>query len=89
MKYLPLLALLLCAGCATTRQTPPPSVTTAKVIESLTDTQDILNDADKQNSEVARKIDRALTLAEKLDALLAEIEKESQPVSNKNVIKPE
>jgi len=89
MKYLPLLALLLCAGCATTRQTPPPSVTTAKVIESLTDTQDILNDADKQNSEVARKIDKALTLAEKLDALLAEIEKESQPVSNKNVIKPE
>ena len=89
MRYFLLLALLLSVGCTTTKQVTPPSVTTANVIESLTETQDILNDADEQNAQVARKINKALTLAEKLDALLAEIEKDSQPVSNKNIIKPQ
>jgi TolA-binding protein len=84
MKYILLMALLFCTGCATTKQAPPPSVSTAQVIESLSDTKEVLKEAGEQNTVVAQKIDKALTLAERLDALLEQIEKES----NKNVIKP-
>ena len=87
MKYL-LLALLLCAGCATTKQTPPPTVSTAQVIESLNDTKDVLKEAGDQNTVVAQKIDKALTLAERLDVLLKQIEEEAQQQANKNAIKP-
>ena len=76
--------LFVLAGCSTTKQAPPPSVSTAQVIESLTGTKEVLKEAGEQNTVVAQKIDKALTLAEKLDALLEQIEKES----NKNVIKP-
>lgn len=82
------LALLLCAGCTTTKPTPPPTVSTAQVIESLTDTKEVLVEAGEQNTAVAQKIDRALTLAERLDALLEQIEKEAAQQANKNVIKP-
>lgn len=88
MKYILLPALLFCAGCATKPITPPPSVSTAQVIESLTDTKEVLAEAGEQNTAVAQKIDRALTLAERLDALLEQIEKEAQQQANKNVIKP-
>lgn len=88
MKYILLLALLFCAGCATTKPTPPPTVSTALVIESLTDTKEVLTEAGEQNTSVAKKIDRALTLAEKLDALLEQIEKEAEQQANKNVVKP-
>lgn len=86
MHYILILLVLFCAGCATTKQTPPPTVSTAQVIESLTDTKEVLTEAGEQNTSVAKKIDKALTLAEKLDALLEQIEKES---ANKNIIKPE
>lgn len=88
MKYTLLLALLLCTGCATTKPTPPPTVSTAQVIESLTDTKEVLKEAGDQNTVVAQKIDRALTLAERLDVLLKQIEEEAQQQANKNVIKP-
>ena len=84
MHYILILLVLICAGCATTKQAPPPSVSTAQVIESLTGTKEVLKEAGEQNTVVAQKIDKALTLAERLDALLEQIEKES----NKNVIKP-
>ena len=88
MKHI-LILVLLCAGCATTKkQTLPPAVSTAQVIESLTDTKEVLAEAGEQNTSVGKKIDRALTLAEKLDALLEQIEKESQQ-ANKNIVKPE
>jgi hypothetical protein len=84
MRYIILLTLLFCVGCATTKPVaPPPSVSTAQVIESLTDTKEVLKEAGEQNTVVAQKIDKALTLAGRLDALLEQIEKES----NKNVIK--
>jgi len=89
MRYILLFSVLLCVGCATTKQTPPPSVSTAQVIESLTDTKEVLTESGEQNTSVAKKIDRALTLAEKLDALLEQIEKEAAQQANKNVIKPE
>jgi hypothetical protein len=89
MKYILILALLISAGCQTTKPVPPPpSVSTAQVIESLNDTKEALNEAGEQNTAVARKIERALTLAERLDALLEQIEKEAQQQANKNVIKP-
>ena len=89
MKYLLLPVLLLCVGCQTTKPvTPPPSVSTAQVIDSLTDTREALSEAGEQNTVVAQKIDRALTLAERLDALLEQIEKEAQQQANKNVVKP-
>lgn len=87
MKYIILLTLLFSIGCATKPVTSPPSVSTAQVIESLTDTKETLKEAGEQNTVVAQKIDRALTLAERLDALLEQIEKESQQ-TNKNVVKP-
>lgn len=83
-NFLIFLIVILCSGCATTKQAPPPSVSTAQVIESLTETKEILTEAGEQNTVVGQKIDKALTLAERLDALLEQIEKES----NKNVIKP-
>jgi hypothetical protein len=89
MKLFLLPALLLCVGCATTKPiVPPPSVSTAQVIESLSDTKEVLVEAGEQNTLVAQKIDRALTLAERLDALLEQIEREAEQQANKNVIKP-
>ncbi len=88
MRYILFLLLLFSAGCQTTKTTPPPSVSTAQVINSLTDTKTALTEAGEQNTAVAQKIDRALTLAERLDALLEQIEKEAQQQANKNVIKP-
>lgn len=87
MKYILLSILLFSVGCATKTVTPPPSVSTAQVIESLSDTKETLKEAGEQNTAVAQKIDKALTLAERLDALLEQIEKESQQ-TNKNVVKP-
>lgn len=88
MKHYFIIALLFCAGCATTKNTPPPTVSTAQVIESLTDTKEVLAEAGEQNTAVAQKIDKALTLAERLDALLEQIEKEAQEQANKNIVKP-
>lgn len=88
MKFILILAALLSVGCATTKQTPPPTVSTAQVIESLTDTKEVLAEAGEQNTAVAQKIDKALTLAERLDALLEQIEKEAAQQANKNVVKP-
>lgn len=89
MKYILLLALLFCVGCATTKPpVPPPTVSTAQVIESLTDTKEVLAEAGEQNTSVGKKIDKALSLAERLDALLEQIEKEAEQQANKNVIKP-
>ena len=84
------LLFIVLAGCATKQQTlPPPSVSTAQVIESLNDTKEVLSEAGEQNTSVAQKIDKALTLAERLDALLEQIEKEAAQQANKNFIKPE
>lgn len=82
------MALLFCTGCATTKQAPPPSVSTAQVIETLTETKEVLTEAGEQNTSVAKKIDKALTLAERLDALLEQIEKEAEQQANKNIVKP-
>jgi len=92
VKKLLISLLIVCGatGCATTKKDiVPPSVSTAQVIQSLTDTKTVLVEAGDQNTIVAQKIDKALTLAEKLDALLAQIEKDAADAANKNVIKSE
>lgn len=88
MRWIVLFSLIvICTGCTTTKTaTPPPSVSTAQVINSLTDTKESLTEAGEQNTVVAQKIDKALTLAERLDALLEQIEKESLPAVNKTII---
>lgn len=88
MKYLLGFLVLLCASCVSVKQpTPPPTVSTAQVIDSLNSTKEALEDAGEQNTNVAKKIDKALSLAEKLDALLEQIEKDYNK-ENKNVLIP-
>ena len=89
MRYLLLITILIFGtGCAhfKKKQTLPPSVSTAQVVQSLEDTKSELEKAGESNTKVAANIDKALTLAERLEKLLEKIEKES---ANKNVIKPE
>jgi hypothetical protein len=84
--YFIVASLLFVTGCATKQIAPPPSVSTAQVIQSLTDAKTDLKEAGEQNTAVAYKIDKALTLAERLDVLLAQIEKGATVSANKNII---
>ena len=91
MKYLVILSLVLLSGCSSLqkkKETVPPSVSTGQVIQSLNDTKSELVEAGEANTKVAQNIEKALTLAERLDALLEKIEKEQTQLSNKNIIKP-
>jgi len=89
MLVLIILSVLLIAGCSAIekRKETPPTVSTGQVIQSLNDTKNELEEAGQANTKVAANIDKALTLAQRLDALLTQIEKE-QNSSNKNTIKP-
>ena len=81
-------SLLLGACTAVPKKAPvPPSVSTARVVESLSNTKSELQQAGDANTKVGLKIDKALSLAERLKVLLAQIEAD-QASSNKNVIKP-
>jgi outer membrane murein-binding lipoprotein Lpp len=84
------ISMLLIAGCASIekKKEMPPSVSTERVIQSLNDTKDDLEQAGQSNTKVAANIDKALTLAQRLDVLLDQIEKEQQSLTNKNIIKP-
>jgi hypothetical protein len=62
-----------------------PTVETGRVIEELKDTKEELIKAGEANTEVGKSVDKALSLAERLDIILEEIEKSQ----NKNTIKPE
>lgn len=62
-----------------------PTVETGKVIEELKDTKEELVKAGEANTEVGKSVDKALSLAERLDALLEEIELSQ----NKDIVKPE
>lgn len=90
MKVISVLAILLtCVGCSTVKPVAaPPSVSTSQVIDSLNNTKEALESAGEQNTVVAQKIEKALTLAERLDALLEQIEEDYKEKENKNIIKP-
>lgn len=72
-----IICLSALCGCATKlNKTIPPTVSTAAVVASLSETKIELEDAGKSNTKVAVHVDKALDLAEQLDALLEKIEKE-------------
>lgn len=88
MKVLLPILILLLSGCVCLnpehKQKTAPTVVTDKVIQDLKDTKSELQKAGEANTAVGKSVDKALTLAERLDVILAEIEK----VQNKNVIPP-
>lgn len=88
MKYFLIIAIVLGTGCASLKDKNvlPPSVSTAKVVESLEETKSELKKAGESNTKVAANIDKALSLAERLEKLLEQIEEDAV---NKNVIKSE
>ena len=88
MKFFILLPILFLIGCSSLQKNKPvvpPSVSTAEVVKSLEDTKIELKEAGTSNAIVIKKIDTPLTLAEKLEMLLEQIEKEQ--INNKEVIK--
>ena len=90
LSYL-LLASMLLAGCAINQKTPatpPPSVSTAAVVQSLSTTKSQLDQAGTSNTKVGQKIDKALTLADRLSVLIAQIEAEQAKAADKVVIPP-
>lgn len=88
MKILLLIALLfVTSGCSVLQKKKPvlpPSVSTAEVVKSLEDTKSELVKAGESNTVVGKKIDTAITLAERLEKILEQIEKEQ--VSTKGEI---
>jgi hypothetical protein len=86
--FLLIILLSLSASCATIKkkEIQPPSVSTAQVVASLEETKSELQQAGESNTKVAVNIDKALSLAERLEKLLEQIERET---ANKNVVKPE
>ena len=89
MTLIIVIGFLLLAGCTALEKKKqiPPSVSTGQVIQSLNDTKTELEQAGQANTKVAANIDKALTLAQRLDALLEKIEQEQNSTSNKNTIK--
>jgi hypothetical protein len=66
------------------KKTAPPIANTGEVIESLEKTKTELEKAGESNTVVGDKVDKALTLAERLEILLEQIEE----TSSKNVKEP-
>jgi hypothetical protein len=85
-----LVLLLVLSGCTTSvkKETPVPIASTIKVIGSLNEAKLELEDAGKENTKVAINIDKALTLAERLNILLETIEKEQKKLEDKIVLTP-
>jgi len=89
MRYFLLIIILWLSTSCThlkNKEVLPPSVSTAQVVESLEGTKSELAKAGESNTKVAANIDKALSLAERLEKLLEEIEKEQ---SGKNIVKEE
>jgi ABC-type uncharacterized transport system auxiliary subunit len=82
MRYILILALLFTmTGCESLRkkkQVIPPSVSTTQVIDALTDTKQELVKAGEANTKVAKNVETALTLAQRLEILLEQIEQEQK-----------
>jgi hypothetical protein len=90
MKLYLLLFLFFLIGCSSVEKKEKliPTAPTIKVIESLNEVKIELEDAGKENTKVAVNIDKALTLAERLNALLETIEREQKKLQDKIVLKP-
>lgn len=84
MKYLLIILITLLTGCICLnpkhRQSAPPVANTNEVIASLEKTKTELDKAGESNSIVGEKVDKALTLAERLEKLLEQIEETSAKI---------
>lgn len=65
----------------------PPSVQTQKVVESLKNIRTSLDQAGEENASVDQKLTRAISLAERLDILLEQLE--TMFSQGKSTIKPQ
>lgn len=91
MMKLLLISSIFLTGCVcldpTHKQIPPPVANTDKVINSLEKTKLELDKAGESNTIVGNKVDQALTLAERLEKLLIQIEEDSSSKLSKDLIK--
>jgi len=91
MKYIILLGAFFISGCVCLdpahKQSAPPIANTGKVIDSLEQTKTELSEAGTSNTIVGEKVEKALTLAERLEKLLQQIEEEKQAADNKLIKK--
>jgi hypothetical protein len=82
MRYILIITLLFtvtgCEVLGKKKQPTPPSVTTTKVVDSLTETKEELVKAGEANTKVAKNVETALTLAQRLEKLLEQIEQEQK-----------
>jgi hypothetical protein len=82
MRYILIIALLFtvtgCESLRSKKNTPPPTVATTRVIDSLTETKKDLVKAGESNTKVAKNVETALTLAQRLEVLLEQIEQEQK-----------
>ena len=87
MKYLLIFSIFI-TGCVCLdpahKKSGPPIAKTEEVIESLEKTKTELDKAGESNTIVGEKVGAALTLAEKLEKLLEQIDVEN----NKNLKEP-
>lgn len=88
MKYCLFLVILLLTGCICLnpdhKKSGPPIAKTEQVIASLEKTKTELDKAGESNTIVSEKVDKALTLAERLEKLLEQIEEST----SKNIKEP-
>lgn len=84
MKVIIAILSLSLAGCVCLdpnhKKTPPPIANTGEVIDSLEKTKTELDKAGESNTIVGEKVDKALTLAERLEKLLEQIEEENSKI---------
>ena len=84
MRYLLLIIVPLLTGCICLnpehKKTAPPVANTNEVINSLEKTKTELEKAGESNSIVGEKVDKALTLAERLEKLLEQIEQSESKI---------
>lgn len=77
MRYFLILSMFL-TGCVCLnpehKKSAPPIANTGEVINSLEKTKTELEKAGESNTLVGEKVDKALTLAERLEKLLEQIE---------------
>lgn len=82
MRLLIAILSLSLAGCVCLdpnhKKMAPPIANTGEVIQSLENTKTELDKAGESNTKVGEKVDKALTLAERLEQLLEQIENESK-----------
>lgn len=70
------------------KKAAPPIANTNQVIDALEETKNELTKAGDSNTIVGEKVERALTLAERLEKLLQQIEEEKQSADSKTIKNP-